>query len=186
MNSMMTLMPVLAIQTWTVVMIVLIVLLVAGLVALSIYGRKLQARQEESQKELEAASQSVKLLVIDKKRMKFKDSGLPALVLEQVPKYMRGRKVPIVKAKIGPRIMSMICEEKIFEQIPVKKEVRAVISGIYIMDVKGLRGGLEQIDPKKKKKLGFGEKLRQTADKQQKIIKEKQAIKEAELGKKKK
>ena len=55
------------------------------------------------------------------------------------PKYMRGRKVPIVKAKIGPRIMSLMCDERIFELIPVKKEIRAVISGIYIMDVKGLR-----------------------------------------------
>ncbi len=186
MSDTMTLVPVLAIQTWTVVMIVLIVLLVAALIALSIYGRKLQNKQEASQKELESAAQSVKLLVIDKKKMKFKDSGLPALVLEQVPKFMRGRKVPIVKAKVGPRIMSLICEEKIFEQVPVKKEIRAVVSGIYIMDVKGLRGGLEQIDPKKKKRLGMGEKLRAKANQQQKVLKEKQAIKEAELGKKKK
>lgn len=182
MNDMITLMPILAVKPWTIVMIVLIVVLVAAFVVLTIYGKKLQERQEASQKELESASQSMKLLVIDKKRMKFKDSGLPAIVLEQVPKYMRGRKVPIVKAKIGPRIMSLICEEKIYDQIPVKKEIRATISGIYIMDVKGLRGGLEQVDPKKKKKK-FGDKLREKADQQQKELKQKRAIKEKELGK---
>lgn len=185
MSDMITWMPVLAIQTWVVVMIVLIVVLVAAFIALTIYGKKLQDRQEASQKELESAAQSMKLLIIDKKRMKFKDSGLPAVVLEQVPKYMRGRKVPIVKAKIGPRIMSLICEEKIYDQIPVKKEIRATVSGIYIMDVKGLRGGLESVDPKKKKKK-FGEKLREKADKQQKELKQKQALKEKELGKRKK
>lgn len=183
MDSTLTLMPVYGVDVWVVVMLVVIVLLVAALVALSIYGKKLQERQESSQKELEAASQNVKLLVIDKKRMKFKDSGLPAMVLEQVPKYMRGRKVPIVKAKIGPRIMSLICEEKIFDQIPVKKEIRATISGIYIMDVKGLRTNLEAA-PKRKKK--FGEKMRERAEKQSKKLNQKRIELEQETKSSKK
>ena len=57
----MNFMPVLAISTWAIVMIVVIVLLIAALVALSIYGRKLQARQESSQRELENAAQSVSM-----------------------------------------------------------------------------------------------------------------------------
>lgn len=152
--------PVLGISTWMIISIVIIVLLVAALVALSIYGKKLQTRQENSQRELENAAQSVSLLVIDKKRLKLNDSGLPQIVLDQTPKYMRGRKVPIVKAKIGPRIMSLICEEKIYDQIPVRKEVRAMVSGIYIMDVKGLRSNLEQ----KQGKLKFSQKMRMKLD----------------------
>ena len=154
------LIPVYGISTWVIVMIVVAVILIGALIALSIYGKKLQARQEASQKELENASQSVSLLVIDKKRMKLNESGLPQLVLDQTPKYMRGRKVPIVKAKIGPRIMSLMCDERIFELIPVKKEIRAVISGIYIMDVKGLRSNLEA----RKTKVKFSEKLRRKVD----------------------
>lgn len=150
------LVPVMGISTVVIVMLVIAVVLIAALVALSIYGKKLQDRQEASQKELENASQSVSLLVIDKKRMKLNESGLPQLVLDQTPKYMRGRKVPIVKAKIGPRIMPLICDEKIFDVIPVHKEVRAIISGIYIMDVKGLRSNLEA----RKTKLKFSEKMR--------------------------
>lgn len=150
------LVPVMGISTVVIVMLVIAVVLIAALVALSIYGKKLQDRQEASQKELENASQSVSLLVIDKKRMKLNESGLPQIVLDQTPKYMRGRKVPIVKAKIGPRIMPLICDEKIFDVIPVHKEVRAIISGIYIMDVKGLRSNLEA----RKTKLKFSEKMR--------------------------
>ena len=127
---------------------------------MSIYGKKLQERQEQSQQELENASQNVSLLVIDKKRMKLKEAGLPQLILDQTPKYMRGRKVPIVKAKIGPKIMSFICDEKIFEVIPVKKEVRAMISGIYIMGVKGLHTNLDA----RQTKLKFTDKMRLKMD----------------------
>ena len=100
MSNYMMVVPVLGIATWTIVMLVVLVVLIAALVALSIYGKKLQERQEQSQQELENASQNVSLLVIDKKRMKLKEAGLPQLILDQTPKYMRGRKVPIVKAKI--------------------------------------------------------------------------------------
>lgn len=160
MSNYMMVVPVLGIATWTIVMLVVLVVLIAALVALSIYGKKLQERQEQSQQELENASQNVSLLVIDKKRMKLKEAGLPQLILDQTPKYMRGRKVPIVKAKIGPKIMSFICDEKIFEVIPVKKEVRAMISGIYIMGVKGLHTNLEA----RQTKLKFTDKMRLKMD----------------------
>ena len=52
------LIPVYGISTWVIVMIVVAVILIGALIALSIYGKKLQARQEASQKELENASQS--------------------------------------------------------------------------------------------------------------------------------
>ena len=43
-----------------------------------------------------------------------------------------------------------IADEKIFDLIPLKKEVKATISGIYITDVRGVRGPLEQPKPKEK------------------------------------
>ena len=156
--------PVFAIRPFVVVLIVILVLMVAALVALSIYGKKLQKKQEETQKEMQAASQSVSMLVIDKKRMKLKESGLPQLVIDQTPKYMRGQKVPIVKAKVGPRIMPLICDEKVFELVPVKKEIRAIVSGIYIMEVKGLRSNLEA----RPKKMKFSEKVKSKFSKKDK------------------
>ncbi len=43
------------------------------------------------------------------------------MVIDQTPKLMRRTKMPIVKAKVGPRIMTLICDAAIFDQIPVKK-----------------------------------------------------------------
>lgn len=169
MEDMMLFIPVLAAKPWVIVTLVAAVLMIAALVALSIYGKKLQDRQEKSQQELQAASQSMSLLVIDKKRMKLKESGLPQIVIEQTPKRFRGQKVPIVKAKIGPRIMSLICDEKIFDQIPLKKEVRAMVSGIYIMDVKGLRSNLEGTS---KKKMSFRMRMQEKLNDLQKKARE--------------
>jgi hypothetical protein len=72
------------------------------------------------------------------------------MVIDQTPKYMRWSKLPIVKAKIGPKIMTLVADEKVFEVIPVKKECKVVLSGIYIKEIKSARGGLEQPAPKKK------------------------------------
>ena len=52
------------------------------LVVLSIIGKKMQTKQEASQEQMRAAAQTVSLLVIDKKRMKIKEAGLPKIVLE--------------------------------------------------------------------------------------------------------
>ena len=49
-------MPVYGVSTWVIVMLVVIVLLIAALVALSIYGKKLQDRQEDSQRQLQEAA----------------------------------------------------------------------------------------------------------------------------------
>ena len=133
----------------TIILIIVVLFIIAALVSLYIYAKKLQKKQEEQTEQLKAAAQTVSMLIIDKKRMKIKEAGLPSVVLEGTPKYLRGTKVPIVKAKVGPRVMSLMCDDKIFPLVPIKKEVKAVVSGIYITDVKGIRGTLDT--PQKKK-----------------------------------
>lgn len=135
-------------------MILLIVAAVIGIIVAVLYflGKKAQKRQAEQQEMLQANKQTVSMLIIDKKRMRIKDSGLPQMVIDQTPKMMRRSKLPIVKAKIGSQIMSLICDEKIFDYVPVKKEVKAVVSGIYVLDVKGLHGKTE-ITPVKKSRF---------------------------------
>ena len=143
----------------TVLAIILVILLVV-VVLLYFFGKKMQKKQASTQEQMEAAAQSVSMLIIDKKRMKLKDAGLPAVVLESTPKLLRGSKLPIVKAKIGPRVMSLVCDQKIFDAVPVKKEVKATISGIYITDVKGIRGTLEPV----KKKKGLFSRVQKKAE----------------------
>lgn len=136
-------------RTSTIVLIVILVILVAALIALYFFGKKAEKKQAEQKEQMDAVAQTMNMLIIDKKRMKLKEAGLPAIVLENTPKYLRRTKVSVVKAKVGPKIMTLMCDEQVFPLIPVKKEVKAVVSGIYITGVKGLRGPLET--PKKKK-----------------------------------
>lgn len=136
-------------STWQIVLLVILAILIVAVVVLYFLGKKAQKKQAAQQQQIDAMKQTVSMLVIDKKRMKMKDSGLPQAVIDQTPKFLRGSKLPIVKAKVGPQIVSLVSDEKIFDSIPVKKEVKAVISGIYITDVKGLHGKV-QIEQKKK------------------------------------
>ena len=123
-----------------ITLLVIVIVMAIIIAVLYFLGKKAQKKQAEQQELLDANKQTVSMLIIDKKRMKMKDAGLPQMVLDQTPKMMRGSKLPIIKAKVGPQIVSLICDEKIFESVPVKKEVKAVVSGIYVLDVKGLHG----------------------------------------------
>lgn len=137
-------------STPAIVMLIVIIVLIGACIGLYFFGKRAQKKQAEQQEQMEAAAQTVSMLVIDKKKMKLKEAGLPTVVLENTPKYLRGTKVPVVKAKIGPRIMTLMCDAKVFEVIPVKKEVKAVVSGIYITGIKSVRGGSIAVPEKKK------------------------------------
>lgn len=138
-----------------IITLVLLAITIGLFVALYFFGRNAQKKQETSQQQMEAMAQNVTMLIIDKQKVKLKDANLPAVVLENTPSYLRRSKVPVVKAKIGPKIMTLICDGKIYDSVPVKKEVKATVSGIYITAVKGARGPLEVPETPKKKKL-FG------------------------------
>ena len=125
-------------MTSWMVFLIIIAILAIGLVVLYFLGRKAQKKRDEQQEQMEAAKQTITMLVIDKKRLPIKQSGLPQMVIDQTPKLMRRSKLPIVKAKIGPRIMSLVADESVYDLIPVKKEIKAEVRGIYIMGVRGL------------------------------------------------
>ena len=141
----------------TIILIVLAVLVV-GLIVLYFIGRRLQKKQDENQAQ------------IDMKKMKLNEAGLPKIVIEQTPKYMRRAKLPILKVKVGPRVMSLICDAKVFATLAPKQEVKATVSGIYVTSAKRIRGPIVETDPKKRK---------------EQIKAEKKAAKEAAKAKKK-
>lgn len=146
-----------------IITIIVAVVLIALFIVLYFLGKKAEKRQAEQQAQMEQYKQSVSMLIIDKKRMKITESGLPQSVIEQTPKLMRRTKLPIVKAKVGPQIMSLVCDEKIFESVPVKKEVKAVVSGIYITEVKGLHGKVETKPVKRKGFKAWVERMQEKA-----------------------
>ena len=137
-------------NTHLIVLIVMLVVLLGVFIALYFMGRRLQKQRDEQEARIAESAQQVSMLIIDKKRLPLKDSGLPDIVLEQTPWYAKRGKVPIVKGKVGPQIMNFIAAEEIFDELPVKKEVKATVSGLYISGVRGLHGRLEKDTTKKK------------------------------------
>lgn len=136
-------------QGW-IILIVVVAAMAVILTVLYFLGRKLQARQEEQQTQIDAQAQQIAMFIIDKKKLRLKDAGLPEVFMKQANFFTKRAKMPVIKAKIGSQVMNLICDAAIFDQVPVKKEVKATVSGIYITAVKGLRGKIVVEDNKKK------------------------------------
>lgn len=138
-------------KTFWIVLGIIAIILVILLVVMYFLGKRLQKKQESQQEAMDAAAQQMTLYIIDMKMMKAMDANLPKMVTSQIPKYMRRAKLPIVKVKVGPKVMSLICDAKVFETIAPKQEVKATVSGLYITAAKRIRGPIVETDPKKRK-----------------------------------
>lgn len=134
----------------TIALLVALILFVGLAVGLYFWGKKALKKQDEQREMLQQNKQYASMLIIDKKQLRLKNSGLPQTVIDQAPWYQKNSYVSVVKAKVGPQIMTLMCDRDIFDTIPVKKEVKAAVSGIYILDVKALHGKLPKVEPKKK------------------------------------
>jgi len=139
-----------------VIIIIITAVLAIGLLVLYLFGRRAQKKADSQQEAMEAAAQTISFFIIDKKKMRIKEAGLPKIVYEQTPKYLRRSKLPILKVKVGPKVMSLICEAKLYPTLLPKQEVKATVSGIYVTSAKRIRGPV--YEPPKKKK--FMEKYR--------------------------
>lgn len=165
------------INPWIIIGIVLVIIAI-GMVVLYFWGQKMQKKQMAQKEQMAEAAQPVTMLIIDKKFMKMKDAKLPKIVMEQTPKRYQNSKIPVVKAKVGPQILTLIADDAIFDELPTKGEVKAMVSGIYILSVKNVRGKVEPADPKKKS--SWGAKLRKKQNEYQKLLVEEEKNKEAE------
>lgn len=141
----------LAIGGFGIFLIVSIIVLLVAMIVLYIVGRKMQKREAESKQQMEAAAQTMNFYIIDMKKMHFKDANLPKIVADNTPKYAKRFKLPILKVKVGPRVMSLVCDPKLFETLAPKQEVKARVSGIYVTSAKRIRGPIVETDPKKRK-----------------------------------
>ena len=171
-----------------VITLIVIAVLIGILVALYFVGNKMQKKQMAQKEEMQAAAQQTSMLIIDKKMMKLKDAGLPKVVMEQTPKRFRNAKMPIVKAKVGPQTLNLICDDGIFDDLPTKCEVKAMVSGIYITEIKSVRGKKKAAGEPKKKSFGakMRKKQRELHNEYAREEKEKEARKAAKAQEKKK
>ena len=132
---------------WTIVLIVIAVVALV-LVGLYFWGRKLQTKYDEQQQLIADNKQAVTIFVIDKKKDHLTNLKLPKQMKDQLPWLYKKRKMPVVIAKIGPQIQTLLCDQKIYDSLPTKKQVKVELAGILIVNV--LSGKLPET-----KKKGF-------------------------------
>lgn len=168
-------------QWWQVILIIIAVL-VGLFIILGFIGKKLQKKTDQSQEIVNQNKQTVSMLIIDKKKLKLSESGLPKMVQDQVPKYLRWRKFPLVKGKVGPKIATFLCDERVYNDIPVKREAKVEIAGMYIVGIKSGKIA-HPVDPKEKAKrekaAARQAKIAETKEAMAKSAAEKKAKKEA-------
>ena len=158
---------------WWLIMIIVIVVALAIMFVLYRVGDKLQKKQSAQREQMVEAAQPMNMLIIDKKMLPMKDAGLPKMVMEQTPKRYQKAKLPIAKVKVGPQIMNMICDDAIFDELPTRGEVKAMVSGIYIISVKSVRSkkvAQEEETGKKKKKGNWRTRMRKRQVEMQKQL----------------
>lgn len=126
------------VNIWQILLIILIVLVVLFGV-LYFFGKKMQTKMDQQQNIINQSKTTASILVIDKKKDKITNSNLPKMVMDQFPKWYRFRKIPLVKAKIGPQITTLICDDKLFKKLPTKKVVKVEIAGLYIVSIKSIK-----------------------------------------------
>jgi hypothetical protein len=127
----------------------------AGLYFLNRWAAKKGAEQNEI---IEKTKQAADIFVIDKKRDLYTNVNLPKAAAAQMPKLYKRIKMNFIMAKIGPKIVTLICEKRIYNFIQPKKAYKVELAGLYIAGVKGMK----------------------TADELKKAAKEKRAAKKAE------
>ena len=122
---------------WGWVPLYIILAIVVGLfgVGYFIFKKKMQQKLDTQKELVEQHKMTATILVIDKRMDHIKNANIPKKVIDQIPKIYKIKKVPIVKAKVGPMVMDLLCEEEIFSKLPEKKSVNVEIAGIFIAGI---------------------------------------------------
>jgi hypothetical protein len=141
---------------WDILLIIAIVILAVGL-GLYFFNKWASSRMADQQEAVERNKQTVSIYIIDKKKERVTNANFPKAVQDQMPKWSRLMKMPLVKAKIGPQIMTLLCDNKVFPVLPVKKTVSVDLAGMYIVGMKGMKTKKEMAAIRKSRKSGGGE-----------------------------
>lgn len=139
------------------IMIIVIVVLAIAIFLMYRMNRKAMGQMIQAQDFIDQNRTTVQIFVIDKKQEKPSTSNMPKAVFEQMPKKAKMRKANLVRAKVGPQIVTLMCDKPVYNVIPVKKNVKVDLAGMYIVGITGMN--LED-----KKKKTFTEKIAASAN----------------------
>ena len=142
-------------NTSDIIIIVIIALAVALFFAYRA-NRKAMGQMIQAQDFIDANRQTVQIFVIEKKNEKPSASNMPKAVYDQLPKKAKAKKAYLIRAKVGPQIVTLMCDKPVYNVMPVKKNVKVDLAGMYIVGITGMN--LED-----KKKKTFGEKIAASA-----------------------
>jgi hypothetical protein len=134
---------------WLLIIFIIICAVVAGVYFLNKWAYK---KMDEQNQVIAQHKMSATIYVISKKRDKITNIKLPKAVAEQIPARAKLVKMYFVQAKVGPQIMTLIAEKNIYEALPLKKNVKVEIAGIYIVGMQGLKSAEKIKEEKKAKK----------------------------------
>jgi len=134
--------------------IIIIVIVLLGAVAAGLYflNRWASRRMDDQQRMIEQNKTSANIFVIDKKKDKPENANLPKAAISQMNRLSKMMKMHFVKAKVGPQVLTLMCDKKVFEALPVKRNVTVDLAGIYIVGMKGMKSDEEIKAIKKAKK----------------------------------
>jgi hypothetical protein len=118
-----------------VVYIIIILVIIAAVIGFKIFKKRMEKRADTQKELVDQHKVTTTIFIIDKKKGKIGDSNLPKSVIDQIPRLYKIRKVPLITAKVGPQIVTLLSEENVYNVLPVKKNVRVDIAGIFIVSI---------------------------------------------------
>lgn len=141
-------------KTWIIVTLIIVAVLIIAAVTLVVLKKVMSKKKEKNIKLAEnmGNTQTMNLFIIDKAKKKPTEANLSQNVVESLPKAIRKTKLPVVKAKVGPKIMTLVCDDGVFEQLLPKQEVKAKMAGAVIVSATRIRGPVANTNQTKTKK----------------------------------
>lgn len=136
----------------TDIFIIVIAVLAVILAILYSLSRKNYKKVIEAEDFIKANKQVTSIFVIDKKYEKPTEKNVGKLIYEKLENSAKRRKMCMIKAKVGPQIVTLICDKNLYDIIVPKKTIKVEISGLYIVNIVG-------VNLAKKKKKTWKEKL---------------------------
>ena len=133
------------------------IILVIVFIVLYFLNKWAGTRMADQQDMVERHKQPATIYVIDKKKDKLTNANLPKAMASQVPRMGRLMKMPLVKAKIGPQIMTLVCDKDVYNALPVKKSVNVELAGAYIVSMKGMKTKQQLAEQRKSRRQTSGE-----------------------------
>jgi len=133
-------------------LIIITIVVVIIFVALLYFNKKNYGKMIQAQDFIDQNKTVVQIFVIDKKKEKPTPTNLPKNVFSQLPKTSKLRKMNMVKAKVGPQIVTLMCDKPIYDILTPKRNVKVELAGIYIVSIVGMNLA-------NKKNKSFSEKI---------------------------